>query len=128
MSLSSNPVVWFEIPVSDMQRAIEFYGEAFDVKLELMEMHGMHLAFFPKGREDQYGTGGALIHSPPIEPSHHGTTVYFHVPSIDPALEKIVKAGGKKLIGRTSIGEHGFIAQFEDSEGNRVALHEMMKK
>ncbi len=25
---------------------------------------------------------------------------------------------------RMGIGEHGFIAHFEDTEGNRVALHE----
>jgi uncharacterized protein len=124
MSLPSNPIVWFEIPVSDMQRAIKFYEAAFDVRLEPMEVNGMHLAFFKMERE-VYGSGGALIHSPPIEPSHQGTTVYFRVASIDPALEKIVKAGGKTLIGRRSIGQYGFIAQFEDTEGNRVALHEM---
>ena len=36
-----------------------------------------------------------------------------------------MRAGGKMLILRRSIGQYGFIAQFEDSEGNRVALHEM---
>ncbi len=124
MPPASNPIVWFEIPVSDMQRAIQFYEAAFGVKLQPMEVEGQQLAFFPMDRE-HYGAGGALILSPPIEPSHQGTTVYFRVASIDPALEKIVRAGGKTLIPRRGIGQYGFIAQFEDSEGNRVALHEI---
>jgi uncharacterized protein len=124
MAATSNPIVWFEIPVSDMRRAIKFYEATFETRLEPTEVQGMQLAFFQADRES-YGAGGALVHSPPIEPSHQGTTVYFRVASIDPALEKIVRAGGKTLIPRRSIGQYGFIAQFEDSEGNRVALHEM---
>jgi uncharacterized protein len=124
MPAPANPIVWFEIPVSDMQRATTFYEAVFDVKLSPLDMDGMQLAFFPADRE-HYGAGGALIHSPPITPSHHGTTVYFRVASIDPALEKIVAAGGKTLIPRRDIGQYGFMAQFEDTEGNRVALHEI---
>ena len=44
--------------------------------------------------------------------------------SIDPTLEAIEGAGGKTLVPKQSIGEHGFIAHFEDTEGNRVAVHE----
>jgi hypothetical protein len=124
MPPASNPIVWFEIPVSHIERAIQFYEAAFGIRLQPMEVEGLQLAFFPMDRE-HYGAGGALIHSPPIEPSHQGTTVYFRVASIDPALEKIVRAGGKTLIPRRGIGQYGFIAQFEDSEGNRVALHEI---
>ena len=50
--------------------------------------------------------------------------MYIHVADIDATLGKIGTAGGKTLSPRMSIGEHGFVAQFEDSEGNRVALHE----
>ena len=50
--------------------------------------------------------------------------MYITVPEIDAGLAKIEKAGGKTLMPRMSIGEYGFIAHFEDSEGNRVALHE----
>ncbi len=74
------------------------------------------------------GKWGTLIHIPQIKPSHDGTTVYFHVKGIDAALGQIAKAGGKTLVPRRDIGEYGFFAQFEDSEGNRVALHEQPKK
>ena len=33
--------------------------------------------------------------------------------------------GGKTFNEKMSIGEHGFVAHFEDSEGNCVALHSM---
>ena len=39
-------------------------------------------------------------------------------------LESIGSNGGNTLMPRLAIGEHGFIAHFEDTEGNRVALHE----
>ena len=45
----------------------------------------------------------------------------------DPALaveDLTAAAGGKTLLPLTPIGEHGHIAYFEDSEGNRVALHQ----
>ena len=127
MILQPNPVNWFEIPVSDMQRAIKFYEEAFDTKLAPTEVGGKQFAFFPMER-GAAGAAGTLIHSPLIVPSHQGTTIYFSVKTIDAALEQITKAGGKTLFPRRSIGQYGFIAQFEDSEGNRVALHECAKE
>jgi uncharacterized protein len=123
-TLLPNPVNWFEIPVSDMPRAIKFYEQAFGVKLTENKVNDHQFAFFPMERGTP-GAAGTLIYAPPITPSHNGTTVYFLVKSIEPVLEQIQTAGGKTLFGRTSIGPYGFIAQFEDSEGNRVALHEL---
>ena len=40
------------------------------------------------------------------------------------AESTITSHGGKTLLPRMSIGQHGFVAHFEDTEGNRVALHE----
>ena len=42
---------------------------------------------------------------------------------IDAALARIEANGGKTLVPRTGIGEYGYIARFEDTEGNQVALH-----
>ena len=123
MALKPNPVNWFEIPVSDMPRATKFYNEAFGIHLEPVTMGPGTFAFFPMARETA-GAGGTLVLGPGATPSHQGTLVYFNVPAIDATLEQINKAGGKTLLPRGSIGEYGFIAHFEDSEGNRVALHE----
>lgn len=74
------------------------------------------------------GAAGTLIQGEGYKPSHDGSLVYLHVDAIDPTLEAINTAGGKTLVPRTSIGEHGFIAHFEDTEGNRVAIHEYPAK
>jgi predicted enzyme related to lactoylglutathione lyase len=47
------------------------------------------------------------------------------VADIEGTLAKIAGAGGSTIVPKMSIGEHGFFAQFQDSEGNRVALHSM---
>jgi Predicted enzyme related to lactoylglutathione lyase len=44
---------------------------------------------------------------------------------LDAVLERIPKAGGKVLRERMPIPPHGFIACFQDSEGNSVGLHSM---
>jgi predicted enzyme related to lactoylglutathione lyase len=115
---------WFEIPVKDMGRARKFYEKVFDVELSLEEMGGMKLAMFPF-TEDAPGAAGALLQGPSYEPSHAGTVVYFTVDDIEETLRRINGAGGKTIMPRTSIGEYGFIAHYEDTEGNRLALHSM---
>jgi predicted enzyme related to lactoylglutathione lyase len=64
-----------------------------------------------------------LIRSKTFAPSYAGTMVYFDVDDIDATLARVASIGGKILNPKTSIGEYGFVGHFEDSEGNRVALH-----
>ncbi len=123
MACSSNPVRWFEIPVRDMTRATKFYQAVFGVELAPNEMGPFQMAFFPMER-GAAGAGGTLVKGDGYTPSHQGTMVYFGVDAIDASLKKIEAAGGKTLVPRKSIGQYGFIGLFEDSEGNRVALHE----
>lgn len=118
-----NPVNWFEIPVTDMARAKKFYESAFSVEISENELGPNQMGWFPM-EMGTMGAAGTLISGEGYKPSHEGSLVYLHVESIDPALESITTAGGKTLMPRTGIGQHGFIAHFEDSEGNRVALHE----
>jgi hypothetical protein len=56
-------------------------------------------------------------------PSHAGTLVYLTVDNIDGMLIRVHASGGKTLTPKMQIGADGFIAHFEDSEGNRVARH-----
>ncbi|MEO3677435.1 VOC family protein [Rheinheimera fenheensis] len=117
-----NPVGWFEIAVTDLSRARHFYHQVLGVEFHLMEMPGCSMACFPFDH-DKAGSSGALVQGEGYEPSQSGTLIYFEVESIDNALERISHAGGKVLQSKMSIGEHGFIAIFTDSEGNKVALH-----
>ena len=40
-------VVWFEIPVTDMDRAKAFYETVFKVKLRLQDFGGLLMGWFP---------------------------------------------------------------------------------
>ena len=119
---TANPVNWFEIPTSDLTRATEFYEAVLEVDLHRNDIGPLKMAWFPM-REGGDGATGTLVQNENYTPSHAGTLVYLSVESIEEALERVEANGGKVLNRKTSIGEFGFVAHFEDSEGNRVALH-----
>ncbi len=115
---------WFELPVNDMDRAKKFYSEIFNIQMaDNMEMGNSIMSFFPF-ETDQDGATGTLIKQESYVPSYEGTMVYFSVDEINDVLPRITQSGGKVLNEKMSIGEHGFVAHFEDCEGNRVALHQ----
>ena len=118
-----NIVVWFDMPVKNLKRAAEFYRKVLGVELQKMEQAPVPVAMFP------FSPGvasGCLVESKEISPSKQGATVYLNG-GMDLAgpLGRVEAAGGKILQKKTAIGEHGFIAYFEDTEGNRVGLHSM---
>ena len=121
--MEKNVVNWFEIPVSDFERAKKFYTEVIGAELMDLEMPGSQMSAFKWVEGGEHATG-ALVKAEGYEPSDKGTVVYFScADDLNNELAKVEPAGGKVLLPKTSIGEHGFIAQFIDSEGNRVALH-----
>jgi hypothetical protein len=122
MTSQNNAVSWFEIPETDMRRAKAFYEHVLGATLEVTNMDGSEMAWFPMA-QGAPGAGGTLIKGEGYQPSHAGTLVYLSVPDIDAALRRANEKGGQTLLPKMSIGEHGSIAHFEDPEGNRVALH-----
>ena len=124
-----NPVNWFEIPVKDMARAKKFYEKVLGYKLAVSEMThewgSVTMAWFPMVKGAAMGATGTLIKGPSYRPSRSGSVVYFTVRDITGALRKVMANGGKTSMPKTAIGEYGYIAQFEDTEGNRLALHSM---
>lgn len=114
---------YFEISVSDLKRAMDFYSYVFGVKFKVEDIDGIQIALFPdpKGK----GAQAALAYGDSYKPSKNGTRIYFDVDSIDETMKKALEKGGKELYPKTSIGELGFVAEFEDSEGNCIALSSM---
>ncbi len=117
-----NPLSYFEIPVTDLERAVRFYEAVFSCKLERVTIDGNDMAVFP-GTPGAPGCIGALAKGPTYKPSMDGTRVYFHTDDIDATLRVVLNSGGKVEYPQTSIGELGSVAEFSDSEGNRIALH-----
>jgi predicted enzyme related to lactoylglutathione lyase len=113
-------VSFFEIPVTDLDRAVRFYTAVLGVELVRVEVDGNLMALFP----DDGGPGacGALASGDSYRPSLDGTRVYLGVDEIDAVLGRVVEHDGRVLYPKTSIGELGHVAEFEGSEGNRIAL------
>ena len=121
--MSMNPVVYFEIPVLDMVRAISFYSAVFDFTFEKNIIDHNEMAFFPF-EDGARGITGALAKGEIYVPTVSGILIYFGTTDIDAILQKAVEAGGEILYPKTSNGELGHVAEFKDSEGNRMALHQ----
>jgi predicted enzyme related to lactoylglutathione lyase len=122
MKNKSNPVVYFEIPVTDIERAMQFYTAVFNFDFERDTIHDNEMAFFPL-IEGNNGITGALAKGEIYKPTISGTLVYFNTEDIDATLNLAVKNGAEVLFPITSNGEYGSVAEFKDCEGNRIALH-----
>lgn len=119
---TDNPVNWFEIPATDLDRAQSFYQTVLGIEMQRQDMGDLKMAWFPM-IQDGDGATGTLVQNENYTPSHAGSMVYFSVGSIEETIGRVEPNGGKVLNPKMSIGEFGFVAHFEDSEGNRVALH-----
>ena len=128
--MSSQMVGWFEIPVSDMNRAVKFYSAVFKIDIKVQQFGPTAMGWFPFPDDaNAKGAGGSLIHNPDhYKPSDQGSLIYFTSRSgdINDELGRIEAAGSTVLKTKTQISEdHGYMALFLDTEGNRIALHSL---
>lgn len=118
----ANVLNWFEIPATDINRAVKFYTQVIGGEFQQMEMMGYKMAFFPMEGE---GVGGALVEGEGYKPTLEGAVVYLNGnDDLSIPLSKVEAAGGKIIMPKTKITDDiGYMAFFIDSEGNRVAFH-----
>jgi predicted enzyme related to lactoylglutathione lyase len=118
-----NRIVWVDIPVLNLDRAIRFYTAVLGSQVERQDYPGMSIGSFAH-KDDE--AAGCLYLSEKVKPSTEGPLVYLNVHGrIDEAIEAVGPSGGKVLQPKESIGPFGFRAVILDTEGNRVALHSM---
>lgn len=126
MEITHNVVGWFEVPVSNMDRAIRFYETVFEFKLQRSQMGPLDMAWFP-GVDKGMGAAGSLVyHKDFYKPGLDGILIYFTAFSGDLSIElsRVEAMGGKVVQPKTLISEEiGYMGIFIDSEGNRIALH-----
>ena len=129
--VQKHAISWFEIPVKDLQRAQKFYETILEVEMQRIEIENIKMSMFPV--ENMYeGIGGALVDGGDFyKPSlTDGPLVYLNAnPDVQNVLGRVEAAGGKILSPKTEISpEYGYMAMFEDAEGNRIALHSVPEK
>lgn len=116
-------VSWFEIYVTDIDRAKEFYETILGKELHKMpipEELGMEMWAFP-WKDDAPNAAGALVKSEMGQPSSSGTIVYFDSEDCS-ELSKVEEAGGKILLPKTPVEGFGFFCLISDTEGNTVGF------
>jgi predicted enzyme related to lactoylglutathione lyase len=114
-----NRVVWFDIPVSDLDRAAKFYAAILGVGVKKESSGDCSFCVI----DHKEGNGGCLVQNH-TEIAAGGILLYLNADGrIRDAVDKVVPHGGTVLQPIQSIGPHGFRAIVLDSEGNRVALH-----
>lgn len=120
----TNSINWFEIPATDFARAKKFYETLLDAEIQMMPHPTMQYGILPG--DMQHGVTGGLVQGEGFEPSAKGVIIYLNGgDDLAIPLAKVEPAGGKIVLPKTSIGENGFMAQFIDTEGNRMALHSL---
>tara|TARA_R110000868_G_scaffold227035_1_gene479992 strand:- start:1187 stop:1552 length:366 start_codon:yes stop_codon:yes gene_type:complete len=117
-------VGWFEIPVTDMNRAVKFYEKVFSISISLNDLGEFKMGWFPFDAAKSGAPGSLVQNSNYIPSDTKGPLLYFSCKDLSDELSHITAAGGTVLQEKTEIGGgHGFMALFIDSEGNRIALH-----
>lgn len=112
----------FEIPATDISRAVNFYQAILDIEIEKMDFEGMHMGILPY--EGQMVTG-VIVQGEGYQPSESGITLYLNGgDNLQVILDKVEENGGKIIIPKTPhADESGYFAIFHDSEGNKMGLH-----
>lgn len=113
--------VWFDVPCTDLDRAIRFYGAVLSCEVAREEFDGGAMGVLA---HDSSGVGGCLVVTTDNTPSDKGILLYLNCDGrLDDAIARATEHGGAVLTPKHQIGPHGFRAILRDSEGNRVALH-----
>lgn len=116
-------IVFVEVPVTDIDRAMAFYGTIFDKTLEKVDDGVRQYATIGNG--EQGAISMSITQAEGFTPSSDGPLIYLTFDeTIDATLKRVEDAGGKIAMPKTSMGEFGFMATFNDTEGNAFGLYE----
>ena len=116
-------MVWADIPVTDMQRAMKFYGKVLQVEL-MQPFPGQPVAVPP---QDMGPVAFDLTMGEGLKPSStEGTRIYLSaLGDIHGMAKRVEEAGGQIVMPPTDMGEMvGLICFFIDSEGNRIGIQQ----
>lgn len=117
----ANQIVWCDIPVLDLDRAVRFYSAVLGQTVKKQEFPGATVGILPHHEGE---VGGCLTVSGEERASDKGILIYLNANGrLDDALAAVLVHGGQIVQEKHPIGPFGFRAIILDSEGNRIALH-----
>jgi predicted enzyme related to lactoylglutathione lyase len=119
--MMANQIVWCDIPVKDLDRAVKFYSAVLGQPVAKQSFPGLTFGLLPCADSS---VSGCLTIDGENTPSANGPLIYLNCDQrLDAAVAAVGENGGQILKPKHSIGPHGFRAVVMDSEGNRLALH-----
>ena len=120
----ANKLCYFELLVSDVSKAKDFYTKVFDWKIKPSGMAGTHdYHDIDTGAEPS----GGLMRKPDEAPAHMLTT-YILVDSIDDTLKRVAEAGGQVGTPKREIPTMGWWALFLDPDEIPIMIYEPLRK
>jgi predicted enzyme related to lactoylglutathione lyase len=122
-TVHTNPVTHFEIPVTDMERAKDFYRIVFNLTFSTDTIDGYPMAMMPF-YNNAMGISGALVKGTSYVPSKNGTRIYFQINDVKATIAVALKSGGTILYQPKVLPALGVVAEIQDTEGNRIGLFE----
>ncbi len=121
--MNTHVASWFEIPVTDMQRAKNFYQTLLATTFKDDTMADFQFAIF---EAEEGAVSGMLVLGEQYQPSSTGAVVYFNGgEDLSVPLERGLQNGASLIVPKTAIhdGDCGYFALLLDSEGNRIGLY-----
>jgi uncharacterized protein len=108
-------VVHFEVPVDNPERAVRFFNQVFDWKLDKYP-GGPDYWLATTGAPEQMGINGALTRRSAPQTVMTNT---IGVESLDDTIKKIKENGGTIITEKQTVPNIGYVIYFRDS-GNNV--------
>jgi len=120
-----NALVWCEIPVTDLDKAVAFYSTAFNYEMSIDNSGPNPMAFLPFNPTVPATAGHLYPGKPPAKGT--GPTVHLAVPdTAEDAAARVKAAGGEVLSDAIEIPAGRFIYAM-DPDGNSIGLFQGTK-
>lgn len=113
----------FEIPFDKKARAVKFYKKVFGWKTKDVPGMDYTMAYAAKTDKNRMAAEKGAINGGmfPRDKKAKNPVIVIGVKSVDTAMKKILKAGGKVVTPKQKI-PNGSYARVADSEGNVIGL------